>query len=252
MIEIFLLSIVQGITEFLPVSSSSHLVLVSEYFEFQNQSLSIDVSLHIGSFIAVLSYFYKDIIDFYKNKTLFLNVLVSSIPTILVGFLIVELNYIDKIRNPEIIACTTIFFAIFLYLSDKSKINNNIENNFNFKSAISIGMLQILSLIPGVSRSGIAITAARFLRFGRVEAAKISFLLSIPILGAVSIFGLKNILISENSLFTETNLMAIFLSFSFSFITIKFFLNFLKKFNLNFFVLYRILLGIIILLYLKL
>ena len=130
--------------------------------------------------------------------------------------------------------------------------NNNIENNFNFKSAISIGMLQILSLIPGVSRSGIAITAARFLRFGRVEAAKISFLLSIPILGAVSIFGLKNILISENSLFTKTNLMAIFLSFSFSFITIKFFLNFLKKFNLNFFVLYRILLGIIILLYLKL
>lgn len=252
MIEIFLLSIVQGITEFLPVSSSSHLVLVSEYFEFQNQSLSIDVSLHIGSFIAVLSYFYKDIIDFYKNKTLFLNVLVSSIPTILVGFLIVELNYIDKIRNPEIIACTTIFFAIFLYLSDKSKMNNNIENNFNFKSAISIGMLQILSLIPGVSRSGIAITAARFLRFGRVEAAKISFLLSIPILGAVSIFGLKNILISENSLFTKTNLMAIFLSFSFSFITIKFFLNFLKKFNLNFFVLYRILLGIIILLYLKL
>lgn len=252
MIEIFLLSIVQGITEFLPVSSSSHLVLVSEYFEFQNQSLSIDVSLHIGSFIAVLLYFYKDIIDFYKNKTLFLNVLVSSIPTILVGFLIVELNYIDKIRNPEIIACTTIFFAIFLYLSDKSKMNNNIENNFNFKSAISIGMLQILSLIPGVSRSGIAITAARFLRFGRVEAAKISFLLSIPILGAVSIFGLKNILISENSLFTKTNLMAIFLSFSFSFITIKFFLNFLKKFNLNFFVLYRILLGIIILLYLKL
>ncbi len=252
MIEIFLLSIVQGITEFLPVSSSSHLVLVSEYFEFQNQSLSIDVSLHIGSFIAVLSYFYKDIIDFYKNKTLFLNVLVSSIPTILVGFLIVELNYIDKIRNPEIIACTTIFFAIFLYLSDKSKMNNNIENNFNFKSAISIGMLQILSLIPGVSRSGIAITAARFLRFGRVEAVKISFLLSIPILGAVSIFGLKNILISENSLFTKTNLMAIFLSFSFSFITIKFFLNFLKKFNLNFFVLYRILLGIIILLYLKL
>ncbi|MBD1146573.1 undecaprenyl-diphosphate phosphatase [Pelagibacterales bacterium SAG-MED28] len=252
MIEIFLLSIVQGITEFLPVSSSSHLVLVSEYFEFQNQSLSIDVSLHIGSFIAVLLYFYKDIIDFYKNKTLFLNVLVSSIPTILVGFLIVELNYIDKIRNPEIIACTTIVFAIFLYLSDKSKMNNNIENNFNFKSAISIGMLQILSLIPGVSRSGIAITAARFLRFGRVEAAKISFLLSIPILGAVSIFGLKNILISENSLFTKTNLMAIFLSFSFSFITIKFFLNFLKKFNLNFFVLYRILLGIIILLYLKL
>jgi len=252
MIEIFLLSIVQGITEFLPVSSSSHLVLVSEYFKFQNQSLSIDVSLHIGSFIAVLFYFYKDIIDFYKNKTLFLHVLVSSIPTILVGFLIVELNYIDKIRNPEIIALTTIIFAIFLYLSDKSKIKNNIENNFNFKSAISIGMLQILSLVPGVSRSGIVITAARFLRFGRVEAAKISFLLSIPILGAVSIFGLKNILISENSLFTKTNLMAIFLSFSFSFLTIKFFLNYLKRFNLNFFVLYRILLGIIILLYLKL
>ena len=89
MIEIFILSIVQGITEFLPVSSSSHLILISEYLNFENQSLSIDVSLHIGSFIAVLSYFYKDIINFYENKILFLKILISSLPVMLVGFLIV-------------------------------------------------------------------------------------------------------------------------------------------------------------------
>ena len=247
MIEIFLLSIVQGITEFLPVSSSSHLVLVSEYFEFQNQSLSIDVSLHIGSFIAVLSYFYKDIIDFYKNKTLFLNVLVSSIPTILVGFLIVELNYIDKIRNPEIIACTTIVFAIFLYLSDKSKMNNNIENNFNFKSAISIGMLQILSLIPGVSRSGIAITAARLLNFKRIDSAKISFLISIPTLAAVSIYGLYKIIMHDESVLKNLNILSLIFSFIFSYITINFFLNYIKKFNLNVFVFYRLIIGIVLL-----
>ena len=96
-IEIFLLSIIQGVSEFLPISSSSHLILTSDYFEFKNQSLSIDVSLHIGSFIAVIVYFYKDIINFYENKILFFKILVSSIPVMVVGFLLVETNYIEKL-----------------------------------------------------------------------------------------------------------------------------------------------------------
>ena len=248
MIEIFILSIVQGITEFLPISSSSHLILISEYLNFENQSLSIDVSLHIGSFIAVLSYFYKDIINFYENKILFLKILISSLPVMLVGFLMIKFNYIDKIRNIETIAWTTIIFGILLFISDKFKLENNIKENLSYKSVIFIGLLQILSLIPGVSRSGIAITAARFLNFKRVDAAKISFLLSIPILAAVSFYGFKNILLSGDPIFTKFNLISITLSFFISLLTIKFLLSFINKFNLNFFVYYRVFLGACLLL----
>ena len=247
MIEILILSLVQGITEFLPISSSSHLILISEFLDFKNQNLSIDVSLHIGSFIAVLFYFYKDILNFFDNRILFFKILVSSIPLMIIGFFLVETGFVEKIRNLKVIAWTTIIFGILLFLSDKFKLEKNIEKNFTMKSAIFIGLFQILSLIPGVSRSGIAITASRFLSFKRVEAAKISFLLSIPILGAVSIFGFKNLILSENSYFTVSNLSAIFFSFLTSLITIKYFLIYIKRFNLNIFVYYRILLGLILL-----
>lgn len=246
MIEIFILSLVQGITEFLPISSSSHLILMSDYLEFENQSLSIDVSLHIGSFIAVVIYFYKDIISFFKNKIIFLKILISSLPVMIVGFFLVETNLIDRVRNLETIAWTTMLFGILLYVSDKFKIEKNLQSNFDYKSVFFIGFLQILSLVPGVSRSGIAITAARLLKFKRTDSAKISFLISIPILGAVSFFGLKNLIFSENIEFTKLNLISILVSFFFSFITIKYFLKYVEKFNLNIFAYYRICLGLIL------
>ena len=247
MIEIFILSLIQGITEFLPISSSSHLILTSEYLDFENQSLSIDVSLHIGSFIAVVLYFRKEIFDFVHNKILFFKILISSLPIMMIGFYLVETGIIEKIRNIETIAWTTIIFGILLYISDKFKLEKNIKENFSYKSAILIGLFQILSLIPGVSRSGIAITAARLLNFKRIDSAKISFLLSIPILGAVSIFGIKNLFFSESIYFTKLNLISIIVSFFFSLITIKYFLSFINKFNLNIFVYYRILLGLVLL-----
>ena len=243
MIEILFLSIIQGITEFLPISSSSHLILISEYLNFEDKSLSVDVSLHIGSFLAVLVYFYKDLINFFENRILFLKIIVSSLPTMIIGFFLVKSGIIDKIRNLELIAWTTVIFGVLLFISDRFKIDNSIRNNFSFKAAIFIGLLQILSLIPGVSRSGIAITAARLLNFKRVDAAKISFFLSIPILGAVSIFGLNNIIFSENTYFAKLNLISILLSFFFSILTIKYFLKYINKFNLNIFVIYRIFLG---------
>ena len=175
MIEIVILSLVQGITEFIPVSSSSHLILMSKLLDFEDQSLSIDVSLHIGSLLAVLLYFYKDIISFINNKILFFKIFISSLPVIFAGFLLVETGIIDQIRDIKIIAWTTLIFGFLLYFSDKFKLEKNLEKNFSYKSAIFIGLFQILSLIPGVSRSGIAITAARLLNFKRVDAAKISF-----------------------------------------------------------------------------
>ena len=247
MIEVFFLSLIQGITEFLPVSSSSHLILASEYMKFENQGLSIDVSLHIGSFIAVIAYFRKEVLNFFENKILFLKILIASLPVMIVGYFLVETNVIEKIRNMKTIAWTTLIFGILLYISDKFKLKKKIENNLNLKSVFFIGVLQIFSLIPGVSRSGIAITAARILEYKRVDAAKISFLVSIPILAAVSIFGIKNIISEKDLIFSKLNLMAIFLSFSFSFITIKFFLKFINKFSLNLFVFYRVILGLILL-----
>ena len=246
MIEIFILSLIQGITEFLPVSSSSHLILVSKYLNFENQSLSLDVSLHIGSFIAVVFFFYKDILSFLENKVIFFKILVSSLPVIIAGVFLVETGIIEKIRNIKVIAFTTIVFGILLFISDKFKLEKNIDRNFTYKSALFIGCFQILSLIPGVSRSGIAITAARLLNFKRVDAGKISFLISIPILGAVSIFGLKNLILSENLSFTYFNLLSILISFFFSLITIKYFLKYINKFNLNIFVYYRIFLGLVL------
>ena len=247
MIEVFILSIIQGITEFLPISSSSHLIIISEYLNFENQSLSIDVSLHIGSFIAVVTYFRKDIVNFIKNKELFIKIFLSSIPVMLIGFLLIRFQLIDQLRNLQVIGWTTIIFGILLYISDKFSIEKKIDSNFTYKSAIFIGILQIFSLIPGVSRSGITITAARVLRFNRLDSAKISFLLSIPTLAAVSFYGLRSLLFSDNVDFSILNLISIFLSFIFSFITIKFFLNYIKKFNLNIFIIYRILLGVFLL-----
>ena len=247
MADVFILSLIQGITEFLPISSSSHLILGSEYLNFKNQNLTIDVSLHIGSFIGVLVYFNKDILDFIKNRKLFLKILISSMPVMIAGLILVETNLINKLRNLTVIGWTTIIFGILLYIGDRFNLEKNIDKDFNYKSAIIIGFCQILSLVPGVSRSGITITAARILNFKRYDSAKISFLLSIPTLGAVSLFGLHNLIQEERLNFTFLNLLSIFFSFIFSFITIKYFLIFIKKFNLSVFVIYRILLGILLL-----
>ena len=186
MFEIFILSIIQGVTEFLPISSSSHLIIVSDFVNFREQNLQLDVCLHIGSFLAVITYFYRDLVNFVKNKNFFLKIFISSIPVMIVGYFLVKLELIHVLRNIKIIGWTTIIFGVLLFISDKSKVNQNLDKNFSLKSAIFIGVFQILSLIPGVSRSGISITAARMLNFNRFDSAKISFLLSIPTLAAVS------------------------------------------------------------------
>ena len=247
MIEVLILSLIQGITEFLPISSSSHLILFSKLSSFQSQSLSLDVSLHIGSFLAVVTFFNKDLVKFIKNKDLFVKILISSIPVMILGFLLIQTNLISELRNIKVIGWMTLFFGLLLYLSDKFNMHKNIETGFTYKSAIIIGFFQMISLIPGVSRSGITITAARLLKFKRYDSAKISFLLSIPTLAAVSIFGIKNILSVDDINISFLNLIAIILSFVFSLITIKYFLQYIKNFNLNIFVIYRVILGIIIL-----
>ena len=160
MFEILILSIVQGVTEFLPISSSSHLIVFSRFLEFENQSLYLDVSLHIGSFLAIITYFNKDIYNFIENKKIFINILIASIPLILIGYFLVKTNLVNELRNIKIIGWMTIIFGILLFVSDKFKLKKSLKNDLSIKSALFIGAFQIFSLIPGVSRSGVAISAA--------------------------------------------------------------------------------------------
>ena len=244
MIEVFLLSIIQGITEFIPVSSSAHLILFSNLFNFNSENLIIDVSLHFGSFAAIIFYFRKEILDFLKNKKFFLLIIISSLPILIFGFLLIKLDLIDSLRNIKIIAWTTLLFGIILYLSDLRATKNKINSDFNLKCAIIIGLLQILALIPGVSRSGITISAARFLQFERSEAAKISFWLSIPTLGAIGLYNIQKLIKINEFTITIENYFAMLVSFIFSLLTIKYFVKYLQKFSMLIFVIYRLILGL--------
>ena len=249
MLEVIILSIIQGVTEFLPISSSAHLILVSEYFNFNNQNLTLDVSLHFGSLLAIIFYFKKDLLDFVNNKKLFFKIILSCLPVMIFGFLLIKLNLIDYFRNYKVIGWTTIIFGIFLYFCDRLNIKKSLDKDFGYMTAVYIGLFQILSLMPGVSRSGITMSGARFLNFSRVDSAKISFLLSIPTLSAASMLNIQKLIIENNFSISLLNLLGIFLSFVFSYITIKFLINFLHKFSLVSFVVYRIFLGFIILVY---
>lgn len=246
-IQILLISIIQGIAEFIPVSSSAHIILLSNLFNYEKFELAINVSAHFGSLVAVLFYFNKEIYNFSKNKNLFYKVIIASIPIFIIGYILIELKIISNLRTIEIMGWTTIIFGILLYISDKFKIKLKMKNNFTFRNAIIIGFYQTLALIPGVSRSGIIITGARFLKFNRIDAAKISFLLSIPALGAWSLYGCFDLIKQNDQILTVSSILTAFLSFIFSYITIKYFLIYLKKFNLNLFVIYRLILGIILL-----
>ena len=244
-IEIIILSAVQGISEFLPISSSSHLILISNFYNFKSSSLLIDVGLHFGSLLAIVFYFRKELFDLKNNKKLLILMIVGSLPLIFLGYFLYTTETIYLLRNIKVIAWTTLFFGIILYFADQRKIEKNISTNLNIKSILFIGLFQILALIPGVSRAGITMTAARFLKFNRVDSSKISFLLSIPALTGASFLGLKNITTQS----VEINyliIIAIFLSFLFSYITIRFFLFYINKFSLSIFVIYRIIVALIL------
>ncbi|MFL2851415.1 MAG: undecaprenyl-diphosphate phosphatase [Candidatus Pelagibacter sp.] len=244
-IEILILSAVQGISEFLPISSSAHLIIVSNLYDLKNSSLLIDISLHLGSLLAIIFFFRKDLFDLKNNQKLLSLIIIGSIPLIIFGYILHTTELIFLLRNIKVIAWTTLFFAIILFFADQRKIDQNISTNLNIKSIIFIGLFQILALIPGVSRAGITITAARFLKFNRVDSGKISFLLSIPALSGASFLGLKDIF-NQSIEISYVVIFTVILSFLFSYLTVKFFLIYLNKFSLNVFVIYRIIISLIL------
>ena len=244
-IEILILAAVQGISEFLPISSSSHLILISNLYDFKTSSLLIDISLHLGSLFAIIFYFRNDLFDLRNNRKLLGLILIGSLPLIIFGYLLHSTDLIYLLRNIKVIAWTTLFFGIILFFADQRKIDQNISSNLNIKNILFIGLFQILALIPGVSRAGITMTAARFLKFNRVDSSKISFLLSIPALAGASFLGLKDAF-NQSLEINYLIVIAIILSFLFSYITVKFFLIYINRFSLNLFIIYRILIALIL------
>tara|TARA_B100000686_G_scaffold333053_1_gene398546 strand:+ start:460 stop:1227 length:768 start_codon:yes stop_codon:yes gene_type:complete len=246
-VEILILSIIQGVSEFIPVSSAAHLVLVSKYYSFINQSLLIDICLHLGSLLAIIVYFRNDLFNFVKNRNFLIKIIIGTIPIIPVGYILYQTGLIYQLRNLQVIGWTSLIFGIILYLSDRSKVTKKISTEFNNKSAILIGLFQVLSLIPGVSRSGITITSGRFLGFDRFDSAKISFFFSIPTLIAASTLGIYNIYKEGSAELNFLAIIAVLFSFIFSYITIALFFKFIQKFSLNIFIIYRIVISIFIL-----
>ncbi|MDC0079036.1 undecaprenyl-diphosphate phosphatase [Candidatus Pelagibacter sp.] len=244
-IEVLILSAIQGISEFLPISSSAHLILVSSLYEFKSSSLLIDISLHLGSLFAIIYFFKKELLDFKNNQRLLSLIIFGSIPLIIVGYILYTAGIIYSLRNIKVIAWATLIFGVILYIADQSRIDKKISSSLNIKTILIIGLFQIFSLIPGVSRAGITITVARILKFNRVDSSKISFLLSIPALAGASFLGLKDVF-EQSFEFNYLVIIAIVSSFIFSFTTVKFFLEYINKFSMNAFVIYRIIIALVL------
>ena len=246
-VEILILSAIQGISEFLPVSSAAHLVLISKYYAFTNQNVLIDICLHLGSLIAIIVYFKNDLFHLIKNKYFLIKILIGTIPIIPIGYILYQTRLIDQLRSLEVIGWMSLIFGILLYISDKSKVTKKIDTDLTNKSAVFIGLFQVLALIPGVSRTGVTITSGRMLGFNRFDSAKISFFLSIPTLAAASLLGIYNIYREASTELNFLAIIAVIFSFIFSYITIALFFSFIKKFSLSIFIIYRIALSLFIL-----
>jgi undecaprenyl-diphosphatase len=259
--HIFALAIVQGLTEFLPVSSSGHLVLLSKFAGWPDQGQTIDVAIHIGSLLAVIIYFIKDISSMGKDlgksyflpsnkyplSKLFWLIVLATLPIVIIGYFVAKSNA-NWLRSSEIIGWSILIFGIILYIADKVGMTIRKTKHLDITDALVIGFSQCLALIPGTSRSGITMTAARFLGMERCEAAKFSMLLSIPtIIGAGVLLGYE-IYQSGNIIFTHSIIAAIIYSFTASIISIYAMMWWLKNSSFTPFVVYRIILGIILIL----
>ena len=258
-LPIIILGLIQGITEFLPISSSAHLIIAPYLFNFENQGLVIDVCLHIGTLLAVIFYFKKEIFEYFiaipklfssenSQETRNLkNLIIATIPIVLAGGLIFILDLTHLLRNLQVIGLATIFFGILLYFADiKSDQTNNLSS-IGFKQVFIIGCSQILAIIPGTSRAGIIYTTSRFYRISRVEAAKFSMLLSIPTILISSFIPLIEILNKKDVAFTGDAIAAVLVAFITAMFAIKFLIKWVSSHTMLPFVIYRIVLGSVIL-----
>ncbi|WP_424243947.1 undecaprenyl-diphosphatase [Elusimicrobium posterum] len=248
-----LLGLVQAAGEFLPISSSAHLVLLPFFMNTQYQGLSYDIVLHFATLLAVLLYFRKDWFKIIKDgltkpKTddgkILWYLAAGTIPAGLAGFLLEDAAE-NIFRSPIMIAVMLIVFAVILFIADK-KAGQNKGNIINLRNMLIIGCAQALAIMPGVSRSGITITAALFLGFSRSESARISFLLSAPIIGGATVLSLRHLNPAE---IDAAFISGFFTAFVLGWLFIKFLMKYVQTHNFNIFVGYRIALGIFIIVF---
>ena len=231
-LNIIILSFIQGVTEFLPISSSSHLVLLAELSDYPDQGLGFDIALHAGSLLAVLIYFKSEL-----KKILFLThdgqqyiklMFIASIPLPIIGIIFVD--YISLyMRNIQSIAVMTIFFALLLYFADKNRENKKDILNVSQTTIVFIGLMQTLAIMPGVSRAGVVITAALIVGFNRNDSIKISFLLSIPAILMASTYQITQLLDSNDILLIREYFFGFLFSFIFSYLTIRLFISTINR-----------------------
>ena len=250
LIQAIILAIIQGLTEFLPVSSSAHLILISKLVGWNDQGLFFDIALHFGTLLAVLIYFKDDLFQMVEQpirnrgknimQSDLMILVIATIPAVIAGGLFndwIEAN----LRSSNIIALTSIIFGFLLFASDKVSSGTK---KITLQIGLLIGLAQILALIPGVSRSGITITMGLFMGLGRVESSKFSFLLAIPVILAASVLQIYDL---YSGGFSEINyihlLTGLTTSFVIAYYTIHWFLAFVVRIGMLPFVLYRVVLG---------
>ena len=255
--QIVVLAIVQGITEFLPISSSGHLILIPAFTGWPDQGIATDAMVHVGSLAAVLVYFWRDVLalaggglNLLRLKVtdegkMALYILAATIPAILFGLYLKSSGMSAILRSVEIIAWNAIVFGVVLYAADRFGARIKKMEDMRLASAFMIGVAQALALIPGTSRSGITISAARLLGFERAEAARFSFLLGIPAIAGAGALTTAEFLEAGQGVPADA-LWAAFLTFFSALAAIAFLMALVKRTSFAIFVIYRIALGLVL------
>ncbi len=259
-LQTFLLSIIQGVTEFLPISSSAHLILPSQILGWTDQGLAFDVAVHLGSLSAVLIYFRKDLIDLtqasvkaalsleHTSKSRFaMNLIVASLPIIPAGLLLKDLVE-GELRSIEVIAATTIIFGLALWYADRHQQKNKSDaygdaESLTLKHAVYIGLAQCFALIPGTSRSGATMTMGLLCGYGREAVSRISFLLSIPAIAGASLLKTVDLLTGDTQIAWHTLGLGWLFSGISAYLCIHLFLDYINRLGFLPFVIYRMALG---------
>lgn len=258
-LQVIILAIVQGLTEFLPISSSGHLVLVPVFFGWTDQGLAFDVAVHFGSLIAVMLFFRKDILALLRGSVqvlganvattearMALGIALGTIPAALAGLMFVD--WIEaNLRSPSVIVFTLSGYAILMILADRLGRRNRDISGIRIKDAVLIGVAQALALVPGTSRSGVTITAAMALGFERQDAARFSFLLAVPVILLASVWSLIGLLRSESVVAWGQLAIGVVVSAVVAYLSIEFFMRFVSRIGLLPFAIYRMILAAVIL-----
>jgi undecaprenyl-diphosphatase len=255
--EAIISGFIQGATEFLPVSSSGHLVLIHELFGLETESLSFDVALHLATLIAVVWVLRKEVIDVVRvmfSKKIFsslgLKVIVATVPSVIFGLLLSDGSEF-LLRSTKIVAFSMIFWGIVLYASDliarkNKKLNLGLEK-ISWLQSVIVGIAQAIALIPGTSRSGITMTAGMFAGIDKVRVAKFSFLLSIPAILGAAVMSFIDVIDKGLDMTITPLIIGCLVALAFGILAIEFLLRFLQKGSFLWFAIYRVILGALIL-----